>query len=293
MKEKVEIELQYTGTDVDDGTMSLEDMLPALQGFSSAYGKIAMLQNPDTQHKLRITGVKKGSFHILLEAWNLATQNANQLQIATNIAVLGTTAAGVTTVAYKTVEAIIGVIKVTKHTKKQSYTERINADNQSVVITNCENVTLEVPLEVFRVYKDGLLNQDLNKIVRPLDDNKINSTTIKVRSDNSELMEKIAIEDRSFFEVEEVVVTNTQEMWLTGVLNSLTKTTNRGSLYLNDGTRVPYRLSGDKPEDMYKFFIHKGAVKVRCVASLDENLKPTQIDISEIMPLQGSMFEEK
>ena len=154
MTEKIEIELQYTGTDVEDGTMSLEDMIPALQGFSSAYGKIATLQNPEAQHKLRVTGVKKGSFHILLEAWNLANQNADQLQVIANIATVGSIA---TIGAYKVVDSIIGVIKTIKHTKKQSYTERINADNQSVVITNCENVTLEVPLEVFRIYKENII----------------------------------------------------------------------------------------------------------------------------------------
>lgn len=291
MKEKIEIELEYTGTDVDDGTMSLEDMIPALQGFSSAYGKIATLQNPEAQHRLRITGVKKGSFKILLDAWNLMAQHQDQLQIGANIAQVSATMAGGSIVAYKVIDWIIGVIKTTKHTKKQPYTEKINADNQSIVITNCENVTLEIPMEVFRIYKEGLLAQDLNKITKPLNDSRIDSTTLKVKSGTQEIQEKISIEEKGFFEVEEIIITSTKEMWLTGVLNSLTKTTNRGFFYLSDGTRISYHLANDKPEDMYKFFVHKGPVKVRCIASLDENLKPAQIDIFEIMPLQVGMFD--
>lgn len=292
MKESVDIELQYSGPDVDDGSMSLEDMIPALQGFSSAYGKIASLTSPEAQHKLRVTGVKKGSFRILLEAWNLATQNASQLEIAANITAVGTAVLGTGYGAIKIVKWIVGVVKATKHTKKRPYTETINADNQSVVITNCDNVTLEVPLEVFRIYKEGIIAQDLNKIAYPLQEGQIKNTTLRATSGGQTLEEGINLEEKKFFDVEEVVITETKEMWLTGVLNSLTKTTNRGSFYLNDGTRVGYRLAVEKPDTLYPFFIHKGPVKVRCKVSLDENLKPAHMDIYEIIKLQTPLFDE-
>ncbi len=45
-KQEVSITLKYSGRDVEDGTMSIEDVVPALQGFSSAYGKDCCLQEP-------------------------------------------------------------------------------------------------------------------------------------------------------------------------------------------------------------------------------------------------------
>lgn len=281
--EKVEIEIEYAGKEVDDGTMSLEDIIPALQGLSSAYGKIAVLQNPEAHHSLRVTGVGKGTFHILVEAWNLAVENKDGIMLTAAMATVAEP-------AYKVVKTIIGVITATKHIKKKPYTETINGVSQSVTITNCENVVLEVPLEVYQVYKEDLIKQDLNKITGSLAETKIDSTTIKVKSDKESAEETITLQEKSFFEVEEVITATTQEMWLTGVLNSLTKTTNRGSFYLNDGTRVPYHLGGDNPENMYHHFIYKGQVKVRCVASLDENLKPVQIDIFDIVPLQPPLL---
>lgn len=289
-REKVEIILEYSGIDVDDGTMSLEDMVPALQGFSSAYGKIASLLSLETQHKLRVTGVKRGSFHILLEAWNTLSTNKDQLSMVGDLAAI--TPVGVVG-AYKIVSWIIGVIKATKHTQRKPYTEKINPEDRTVVITNHNNVLLEVPLEVFKIYKDGLISQDLNKITRPLEEDKIKSTNISAKSGSKTEGEDIDLDQKQFFDVEEIIVTETKEMWLTGILNSLTKTTNRGYFYLNDGTRTTYHLASNNPELMYRFFIMKGPVKLRCKASLDENLKPTQIEVYQIVPIQEGLFEKE
>ena len=68
-REQILIHLKYEGPDVDDGTMSIEDIAPVLQGFSSAYGKLAAATDPQAQHRIRITGVQKGSADIVLEAW--------------------------------------------------------------------------------------------------------------------------------------------------------------------------------------------------------------------------------
>jgi|GEM_PF-1170056 len=285
--EKVEIEIEYAGKEVDDGTMALEEIIPALQGLSSAYGKVAVLQNPEAQHKLRVTGVGKGTFHILVEAWNLAVANKDAIGLTSEIVTIASVA-GIA--AYNVIKTIVGVVTTTKHIKKKPYTEKINGINQSINITNSENVTIEVPLYVYQIYKEGLIKQDLNKITGSLEEAKIDSTTLKVKSKQGNIEETITAQEKSFFEVEEVITATTKEMWLTGVLNSLTKTTNRGSFYLNDGTRVPYHLGGENPESMYRHFIYKGQVKVKCVASLDENLKPVQIDIFEIIPLQSPLM---
>src|SRR5687767_11136407 len=57
-KEQLEIHLRYEGPDVNDGTMSVEDIVPVLQGFSSAYGKLASTADPQSTHRLRIAAVR-------------------------------------------------------------------------------------------------------------------------------------------------------------------------------------------------------------------------------------------
>lgn len=284
--EKVLLELNYEGKDVDDGSMSIEDMVPALQGFSSAYGKIAGQGNIEVQHSLRVTAVEKGSFHILLDVTTYIMQNADKISAiasATQIASFGTGG------ALGIIKAIMWVISLKKHTQKQPYSETINAGSQSVIVSNSKNVKLEVPIYVFQIFKSGAIEQDLNKIVQPLESGKIESTEIVAKMAKEVIKETVSVEEKQFFDVEEVVITETKEMWLTGILNSLTKTTNRGFFLLNDGSRISYKLASGKPEDLYPFFVVKGLVRVRCIAHLDENLKPAQIDIYEIQKAQEEL----
>jgi hypothetical protein len=66
MPDPLKITLSYHGPSADDGTMSVSDVLSALQGFSGAYGKISSRLTPEAQHQLRVSAVKKDSFEVLL-----------------------------------------------------------------------------------------------------------------------------------------------------------------------------------------------------------------------------------
>ncbi|MDB5244737.1 MAG: hypothetical protein JWN18_607, partial [Parcubacteria group bacterium] len=253
---------------------------------SSAYGKIASDGDLSVTHSLRITGVGKGSFHILIEIATFVQNHKDQVALIANVSEI--TSVG-TIGAAAVVKSMMYVMRLVKHTQKLPYEETINADNQSIIISNSKNVKLEVPITVYNLFKNDTIQQDLSKIVQPLESGKIDSTTLVARINKEVLLEEIKLEEKKFFEAEEVVVTETKEMWLQGILNSLTKTTNRGFLLLGDGTRVSYRLVGKNPENLYPYFIHKGLVKVRCKAHLDSKLKPAQIEIYEIQSIQGQM----
>ena len=61
MEDMINITLKYTGTDVDNGTMAIDDMIVAWQGFSGAYSKIDKHSNIESKHALRVMGIQKGS----------------------------------------------------------------------------------------------------------------------------------------------------------------------------------------------------------------------------------------
>lgn len=280
--DKIAIELKYAGSDVDDGSMSVEDMIPALQGFSSAYGKIVNSDEVQVKHTLRVVGVKKGSFDILLE---VVARVAEGLQSNPDL-VAGT-------LGYLAIDKIIGVIKISKHVKNQPYDTRINTNNGTINIINIDKLSLEMPHDVYRLFDEKILRQDINKIVKPLEEGKIDSTEITVKGGEGEIKETIVAGEKKYFNVEQVEVTKTESVEIEGVLNSLTKTTNKGYFILNNGDRVTYQFAGEKPELLYKHFLHKGVVRVKCIAHLDENLKPTLLDISEVTTLQRSIFESE
>jgi hypothetical protein len=152
--ETVPLILRYDGPDVDDGSMSLEDIVPVLQGFSSAYGKIAAEQGIGVQHRIRITGVAPGSANILLEVWDGLAKMADPL---TSVSIRGGGAAAI-------VSAIVEVIKLKRHLKRKPFSEKITARN-TIAVTNSENVTIEMPITVYNVYKNQLIDSDIAKIV--------------------------------------------------------------------------------------------------------------------------------
>jgi len=283
-KEVLKLRLTYEGPDVKDGSMSVEDIVPALQGFSSAYGKIVSRKGIESKHNIRVTAVEKGSFITLIEVWEWIGSNASQLQA------VGAAVGGATGV----VALILQAIQLKKHTKNQPYSEKVShAPNgvSLISVTNSENVSIEVPVEAFTVFKEGLLDQDLSKIARPVEAQKIDSAKIVAEAGGWRGEESISLQDKPYFDLETVSITKTQEAWLVGRFNSLTKTTNKGSFILTDGTRVPYRLTNENPEDFYPFFIFKGTVKVRCIANMDENLKVSSLDIFEVQKMQSDIFD--
>lgn len=279
--ETVPILLRYEGPDVNDGTMSLEDIVPVLQGFASAYGKLAAQQGISLNHRIRITGVQKGSADILLEVWDALGKMAEPL---TSLSVLGTTAIAI-------VGAIIGVVRLKKHVKNKPFKEKI-ASNNSIEVQNSENVVINMPIAVYEIYKTQLIDSDLAKIAKPLQKGHIDAAEIvaDVGSQNP-VRERIEAEDRQYLDSEITTVTTTRETWIDGQLNSLTKSTNSGYLYLTDGSRVFYEYVGDNPQHLHAVFgTYSGPVRVYGMAHMDENLKPVRLEITDVQKAQGELF---
>jgi hypothetical protein len=283
-REQIDIQLRYEGPDVTDGTMSLQDAVPVLQGFASAYGKLAAVEDPTSTHRLRITAVRPGSVIFALDVWKFLNDNAAVIEASS---ILGTAALGI-------VSRIIWLIRAKKHVKRQPFREQIGQSNNTIIITNSQNVTLEMPLNVYELFKAGTLDSDLGKIVSPLAEGHIDAAEVEAHAvDGTVLRERIDVTERPYFDTSSTVTTTTTPTQLVVRLNSVTKTTNKGFLYLLDGTRASYTYKGDNPIQLYTLIAHDGPVRVRCVAYLDENLKVSSVDIYDLEKVQGELFPEQ
>jgi len=285
-REEVQLHLEYKGKDVDDGTMSLEDLVPVIQGFSSAYGKIAAEVDPQARHRLRIVGVKQGSFDLVLDVWRVLGENVNPITATSILAGGGIVVVSATV---RVVNWIVGVIRAKRHVQRRPYKERVTGDR--ITITNADGLMLEVPLEVFELFKKATIDADIAKMVRPLQKGRIDSAEVRAELPNGDVIrEEITAEERPIFDVSEVLITSTREASLVAHLNSLTKSTNSGYLYLVDGTRVFYEYVGSEPGRLHEIFAHDGPVKIQAVAHLDDSLRPSRIEISHIEKAQMELF---
>ncbi len=70
MASETRITLRYNGPSVDDGSLPLDEVVGALQGFSGAYGKVSRLRGgEELEHQLRVSAVERGSFELVILAW--------------------------------------------------------------------------------------------------------------------------------------------------------------------------------------------------------------------------------
>ena len=75
-----QITLRYDGPDVDNGTLPIDEVTNALQGFSGAYNKVMRLRGESTDHELRLSAVDKGSFELVILTWAVLGQPPGALQ---------------------------------------------------------------------------------------------------------------------------------------------------------------------------------------------------------------------
>lgn len=283
-KEQVTVNLKYEGPDVDDGTMLVDDVVRALQGFAAAYGKVAKMHDPNSMHRLKITGVRSGSVDIVLDVFRFISNNPTEVFASSNIAII------------YVIKKILDVIKIKKHTKGDKYTIKGDGNivNSNVLIVNSDNESLATDTDTHKLLESKLLDKDLDRITSPLCDGGIHSAEIQVTSKDKVLQENINFSERMYFinDVKEVV--STKEEWIEVQINSLTQSTNNGFLYLGNGNRVPYRYKGEIPQKLNSAFgaHYRQSIRAQCVAHMDENLEIIRVDIYDIEPIQPNLFPE-
>ena len=284
--EQVRIHLNYEGPDVENGTMALQDVIPVLQGFSGAYATLAAIEDSDSEFRIHISGVQRGSADIVLEAWKWISDNVDAIEATDTVAKAG---GGI--VLY-IVKKIFDVAKLKVHVGYGPSKESISLEN-GVVVHNSDGGQTIVNVPTYNIYKEGLLDRDLERLTRPLEEGRIDSAEFKVRSDHGEVIShRITAEDRPHFEIEDLTVTSTRETQLVATRNSLTKSTNCGYLYLQKERRVFYRYLGEDFTKLHSIFgNYDGPVEIRCKANMDDKLEVVSLDIFQIDRMQNELFD--
>jgi hypothetical protein len=253
-------------------------IVDALTGFSRAYIKLVSYKNSEYQHEVRIVGIKKGSAIFNLQVF------ATQEHALAGIEHASAAAAAI-------VGAIAGVIHLTKHLKGKE--GKGKPAHGGITVENSENVSIVVSTDIYTIYQEGIIRQDLNRLSAPLKLGEIDNVSLSAGSKGELVEADIQSGERGYFEYETKEVTTTKEIEIIGRIISLNKERNGGSFRLQDGVRIGYHLKSDSPEMMYSHLLHKGLVRVKCMAHLDENLQTTHIDIMHIQNLQPGLFQDK
>jgi hypothetical protein len=281
------VELYYDGNDVRAGVIPLDYMVDALVGFSGAYAKVARKYvSSDISHRLRVTGLEKGSSRIIVEAFEWITQNpgaAGVLLTGTGMLVGG---------GYKVVTWIADVMRAKKHLGGSSADTHITikGDN-NIIIQNQTGQPLELQKESYELLESGEIDPDIDKLTAPLNKGRVDQ--FKLRSGESALVEVDASERPYFVHTSVAVTTTKDNIWLEGYLNSHSKTSNRGTFFTMDGKHIPYRYMPKNVQPLLRGYAYSGAVKVLCNVKFDAEMTPVFMAIYDVQLVQQVLFEPK
>jgi len=279
MAEETIFRLAYTGPDVNDGRIGAEDLIEALQGFSRAYERISNYENFHDAHRVKVVGLDLGSTEIVFSILEWAAHNPQQVELVKVFAASAATVIG----------SLVTLIKIKKHLRKGGNTIQVNGDNNTIVIINSANEQLSVPKRDYEMNEKKLVDNELSNIVRPLEENRIES--VELRDENKRPIEGSAIElnERDLFLVSKSSVTTTRDdVWLSGELRSHSKKTDSGLFIQDNGRRIPYKFIGPNPQQFRDEYSYTGQVRVKCRARFDGEMNITRIDVNDVRRVQGS-----
>jgi hypothetical protein len=272
------IRIRYEGDDVNNGTMPVDEVITALQGFAGAYGKAANELMPSSVHELRVSAVNEGSFEVAILAWIGASQFKETLEALNNAADGAKYIFGI----------VRDVINGKKHIKSKPFTVSVRGDNNTTLIINADGAALSLPPEAIKLLQSNLLDIDLGKIASPLSDGLVERAEITARDEHDLIEAKIDSAEKSFFAPGSSFETS-KEAEISGTLISLNKETLRGTFKRNDGHKFPYRYIGENSDSFFSGFSHNGLVRASCIAFFDENLELKRLDITRIISLQSEL----
>jgi hypothetical protein len=191
------------------------------------HGLLARI-SPLTEHQLRLSSIDHSSFKLML--WAFVFENENHLKVISALA----------SGARWVVKIIADVIEAKKALKGQPAPSiTTTGDNNSVTNTSITigNITLEP--RAAQILLDGLIDDDLAKIVQPLESRHIDRATIEAVDEEGPIKAEIeAVEKPYFSTVSKQEITTRENFPLKGEFVSLNKEKNRGNFRLRDGSLV-------------------------------------------------------
>jgi hypothetical protein len=194
MPDAIQVELLYSGSEVEDGTVPVEDMVDALVGFSGAYDKIASQeQPPEVNHRLRVVGLQKGSAKILVDIVEWVVKNPAPAAVLVSAAGVAVTAASVGgAAAYKVLTEIAGVLSGKTALHGQPITNNYTFNDNRIILPG----GVEQTPRQFEYLRSGELDPYLDRMTRPLEEGRgVNEFRLKI---GDEELVKVSATERPY-----------------------------------------------------------------------------------------------
>ena len=282
-------ELVYDGLDVRNGTMNAREVVEAVSGLSKAFSIVAHERGLGDEYELRFKDVDHASFHLVFEAIAFAKANPAATSAITAGAAVGLNAVtNVVSGAYKVVTDIGALITAKKKLKGERVATTATQFSEFGVQLKAGEELIVLTKEQYELLLSQRVDRPLAQIVSPLSPAHVDQ--FEIRRAGIELA-TVSASERAYFDHHEIAEEKSREgTEITGTLNSLTKTSLRGTFYTSDGVHVPYRYTGGDIAQLLRGFASKEPLRVRGRVKYGNDGLPISLEINELDSLQRSFL---
>jgi hypothetical protein len=284
-------ELVYQGPDVDYGTMSARELTEVMLGITRLFSTVAHERELGDQYELRVKDIDHNSFHLIFDA--IAFTKANPVSAGVLVAGAGvgvTAATNLISGAYRIITDIGAMVTAKKKAKGERFA-RLSAEfMDGEVQVAAPDGLIVLTKEQYELLLSQRVDRQLAQIVSPLLPRRIDR--FQMRRSEIELA-TVEATQRDYFDYREVTEEKSREgTEIVGTLNSLTKTSLRGTFYTIDGIHVPYRYTGGDIAQLLNGFSSREPLRVRGHIKYGSDGIPVSVEVQDIEFVQRS-FNDK
>lgn len=212
------ITIAYCGAAVDNGTMDVRDLAPALLAFSDFIADANKVINQDSsQISVRVNAdFHQGSFEIQLAVIKTLAQQIQELWDSS-----GVDAGGILALLGLGVAAsdcgLIDLIKRVGGRVVKSITESKEQPGKSLISFEGDNNIVVVDSKVAQLYRDTNTRKNIEKVLSPLGRDGIDAFEIR-NAGESEIVKRVSKDERKYFKApegsEDMTNVSTQVVWV-------------------------------------------------------------------------------
>ena len=283
--QQVDFELVYEGPEVDDGTIAVRDLIGALTGISEALSRTSQEYDNLPEFSVRVSDIEANSVHILFQLVEFAKANPAATAALGAVAVpIVTAVSNSLSGLYRVVTDLAKMIEAKKRLKGGRIATTQTEFAEGRVILMLPDGPLELTKEQYELLLSRRVDTSLSKIVAPLSPKRIQD--LELRGQGKTLV-RVEAPERGYFDYTEIVVEQSKEGdQIEGTLNSLSKSTMRGTFYTTEGVHVPYRYTGSNLAELLEGFSTRETVRVYGKVKYGPDGLPTSIEVNSLEPLQ-------
>ncbi len=191
---KASLNIAYTGPALEDGSMDVRELAPALLAIGELLERCNELLNPpESRIAVRVKAeFRRGSFEVLLE---LVQSMAEQMRMMLNMSD-GVAAGDMLKMVGLTASSTLGVVKLLKELKGKRPDKVYQAEGNIIVLEKGD-IRIEVPREVAQLYADSRVRESIKAVVEPVRRPGIESFEVR---ESGAVVQRVAKEEVTYFE---------------------------------------------------------------------------------------------